>query len=88
MRRYAGRMDAPHYLPAMDWTECPLVEFNPRKVSGAALLKGTRMPADVVLENWEDGSTVAEIADDFDIPEESVRGLLEYSAKQDAAREA
>jgi len=26
------------------WTQCPLVEANPRVLSGAPVLRGTRMP--------------------------------------------
>jgi uncharacterized protein (DUF433 family) len=53
--------------PVMDWKDCPLVEIIPGKVSGAPLLKGTRLPADTVLENYEGVSPVEEIAENFDI---------------------
>lgn len=39
----------------MDWSDCPLVEVVPGKVSGVPILKGTRLPADTILENYEDG---------------------------------
>jgi uncharacterized protein (DUF433 family) len=45
-----------------DWSDCPLVEVNPRKVSGVPILKGTRMQADSVVENYEGGSPVEEIS--------------------------
>ena len=51
----------------MDRKDCPLVEIIPGKVSGAPLLKGTRLPADTVLENYEGVSPVEEIAENFDI---------------------
>jgi uncharacterized protein (DUF433 family) len=41
------------------------------------------MQADSVVENYEDGSPVKEIADNFDIPEDIVRELLAYDARQD-----
>jgi len=28
----------------IEWSECPLVEVNPRVQSGAPVLRGTRMP--------------------------------------------
>ena len=66
----------------MDWTDCPEVETIPRKVSGVPLLKGTRLPADTVLSNFEAGSPVDEIADNFDMPEQTIRDLLLYAANK------
>lgn len=63
----------------MDWSRCPLVESTPGKVSGAMLLKGTRLPADAVLDNFTAGLTEAEIADQFDVSEISVKALLSYA---------
>ncbi len=60
----------------MDWTGCPLVEVNPRKVSGAPILKGTRVQADAIVENYEDGSPVEEISENFAISEATIRALL------------
>lgn len=62
-----------------DWTDCPLVEVIPGKVSGAPLLKGTRMPVDVVVENYQDGLPAEEIAEVFELPADSVRELLAYA---------
>jgi uncharacterized protein (DUF433 family) len=36
---------------AIDWSRCPLVEINPRKVSGVPILKETRVPADAIVIN-------------------------------------
>ena len=77
----------------MDWSDCPLIEVTPRKLSRIPVLKGTRMQADSILENtdsivenYEGGSPVEEIADNFEIPEETIRLVLEYAkAKQKTA---
>ncbi len=69
----------------MDWTDCPLVEVIPGKVSGVPLVKGTRMPADGIVSNFQTGSPVKEIAENFDIPEDSIRALLSYAAKKNPA---
>jgi uncharacterized protein (DUF433 family) len=45
----------------LDWSQCPAVERNPGKVSGAWLFKGTRVPVIALFENLEDGARV----DDF-----------------------
>ncbi len=66
----------------VNWSQCPLVEVNPRKVSGASLLKGTRVQADAILENFDDGSPIDEIAENFAIPESSIRELLAFAADQ------
>jgi len=41
----------------MDWSDCDLVEVDPEKVGGAPVVKGTRVPADVVLVDEEYGRT-------------------------------
>ncbi len=71
-----------HESGVTDWTECPLVEVVPGKVSGVPILKGTRVQADSIVENYESGSPVDEIADNFDIPEETIRNVLSYAAEQ------
>ena len=71
-----------HELDAIDWTDCPLVESVPGKVSGVPILKGTRVQADAIVENYESGSPIDEISDNFDIPEETIRAVLEYAAQK------
>ena len=66
----------------MDWKDCELVEVVPGKVSGAPIIRHTRVPADTIIENYEGGSDVAEIADNFSIPESTVRELLAYAASR------
>jgi uncharacterized protein (DUF433 family) len=64
----------------IDWSFCPLVEINPRKVSGVPILKGTRVQADAIVENFEGGSPIEEIAENFTIAESTIRGILSYAA--------
>jgi len=63
----------------MDWSDCPLVEINARKVSGAPILKGTRVQADSIVENYESGSPVEEISYNFSISEEAIRAILAFA---------
>lgn len=72
-------------IPEIDWTDCPLVEINPRKVSGTPILKGSRMPAYGILENYFHGSPVEEIAENFEIPERSIREILAYAVTKNPA---
>jgi uncharacterized protein (DUF433 family) len=66
----------------IDWSDCPLVEVVPGKVSGVPILKGTRMPADSIVENYESGSPVAEISENFDISEATIRELAFATRQQ------
>jgi uncharacterized protein (DUF433 family) len=63
----------------MDWSGCDLVETNPLKVSGVPILKGTRVQADAIVENYEGGSDVEEIAENFALPEAKIRELLAFA---------
>ncbi len=65
---------------AVDWTDCPLVEINPHKVSGAPILRGTRVQADSIFENYEGGETVEDISDNFDIPQTTIRKLSTFAS--------
>lgn len=78
-------MDQLLVSPVIDWQTCPLVEINPRKVSGTPVLRGTRMPADAIVENHLDGLGADEIAEVFELPVDSVRELLTYAMQQHPA---
>jgi uncharacterized protein (DUF433 family) len=67
----------------MDWTRCPVVESDPEKLGGTPILKGSRMPADGIVENFRDGMPADEIAEVFELPTIGVRLLLKYALKQD-----
>jgi uncharacterized protein (DUF433 family) len=64
----------------MDWTECDLVEVVPGKVSGRPIIKGTRIPADVIVSNFQAGSPVEEIAENYpSLSRKTIDALLEYA---------
>jgi uncharacterized protein (DUF433 family) len=66
----------------VDWSDCPIVEIVPGKMSGVPMLKGTRVQVDSIVENFESGSPVQEIADNFDLKPEDIRAVLAYAARQ------
>lgn len=68
----------------MDWSDYEGVETIPGKVSGAPVVKGTRVQADTVVESAELGETPEEIADNFDLELDDVRRLLEYAVTRNA----
>ena len=67
----------------MDWSGCEIVEVVPGKVSGAPILRGTRVQADTVLESYELGESVDEIADSFDLRPEDVRELVAFAMRRE-----
>src|SRR5579884_613489 len=66
----------------IDWSACPLVEVKPGVVSGAPVLKDTRMPVDAIVGNFDYGESAADIAAMFEIPLEKVEAVLEYAKTQ------
>jgi len=63
---------------ALDWSQCAAVESIPGKVSGAWVLRGTRMPVQTIIENLEAGLSVQEITEVFDVTADEVREVLEF----------
>jgi uncharacterized protein (DUF433 family) len=46
----------------VDWSKCNDLESVPGRVSGAWVIKGTRVQADAIVENARAGCTAEEIA--------------------------
>lgn len=63
----------------IDWSECSLVESKPGVQSGAPVLRGTRMPVSAIVDNFDYGLSVAEIAEQFEIPPERVEAIVTYA---------
>ena len=63
----------------IDWSGCQLVEVKPGVLSGAPVLRGTRMPVDAIVDNFDYGVSVAEIAEQFEVPSDSVEAILAYA---------
>ncbi len=68
-------------MAALDWSQCPVVERIPGKVSGAWVFKGTRTPVGVVFENLEDGMTIDEVIEQFPVSRDQVKAVLEFAAR-------
>ena len=63
-------------MATMNWTDCPAIEQIPGKVSGAPVLRGTRVRAEDITANAEMG--VAWIADAYGISVETVLTVLDF----------
>jgi uncharacterized protein (DUF433 family) len=72
----------------MDWSECPYVEVIPGKVSGVPLVRNSRVPADLVLENHELGESVEDIAYNYDLQPTEILGVLSYASRRTALKSA
>jgi len=65
----------------LDWTKCAAVESVPGKVSGAWVFRGTRLPVATIFENLEDGLSIEEIMEQFDVTREQVTAVLDFAAR-------
>jgi uncharacterized protein (DUF433 family) len=65
--------------PALDWSGCRVVEVIPGKVSGVPIIRGSRVPADQIIENHDAGETVEDIAYNFDLKPDDIRAVLAYA---------
>jgi len=68
-------------MAVLDWSKCPAVESVPGKVSGAWVFRGTRLPVATVFENLEDGMTIEEVMEQFDVTREQIQAVLEFAAR-------
>ncbi len=68
-------------MATLDWSQCPLVESIPGKLSGAWVFRGTRMPVATVFENLEAGATIENIMEWFDLSREQVAAVLDFAAR-------
>ena len=69
-------------MASLDWSQCPAVESVPGKVSGAWVLKGTRMPVSAIFENLEAGASIDDIVEWFDgLDREQVKAVIEFAAR-------
>jgi uncharacterized protein (DUF433 family) len=69
-------------MPALDWSQCPAVESSPGKVSGAWVLRGTRMPVSVIFANLEAGANIDDIMAWFEgLDRDQVKAVIEFAAR-------
>jgi uncharacterized protein (DUF433 family) len=69
-------------MAAIDWSECSAVESVPGKLSGAWVLKGTRMPVSAIFDNLEAGANIDDLMDWFDgLDREQVKQVIHFAAR-------
>ena len=68
-------------MPVLDWSQCEAVESIPSKVSGAWVLRGTRIPVQVLFSNLEAGLTFDELTEQFAVSRHEVEVLMGFIAR-------
>ncbi len=68
--------------PTVDWTLCSIVEMVPGRLSGAPVVKNTRLPVDAILTNYDAGLEPEEVAATFDLAVADVRTILAFRERQ------
>lgn len=63
----------------VNWSDCPIVQRDPEKMGGVPAVRAWRVSADSIVENHDSGLSDEEIAYQFTLPIEDVRGILAYA---------
>jgi uncharacterized protein (DUF433 family) len=66
----------------VDWTLCNIVEMVPGRLSGAQVVKNTRLPVDAILTNYDAGLEPDEVAAIFEVAVADVRTILAFREQQ------
>ena len=69
---------------SIDWTECGMIETVPGKMSGAPVLRGTRVRPEDLLVNRDEG--IDWLVENFDIPADVILRLFAFHDQHQAAR--
>ena len=64
----------------LDWSQCPVVERIPGKVSGAWVFRNTRVPVAAIFENLKT-SPLEEILENFHVTRDQVHAVLDLAAR-------
>lgn len=71
-----------YLMAALDWSQCAAVERVPGKLSGAWVLRGTRMPVATIFQNLEAGASLDDILSWFDgLDRDQVKAVIDFAAQ-------
>ncbi len=69
-------------MATLNWSQCAVVERVPGKVSGAWVLRGTRMPVATIFENLEAGANIDDILEWYEgLDREQVKAVIDFAAR-------
>jgi uncharacterized protein (DUF433 family) len=64
----------------IDWMACELIETIPGKVSGRPIVRGTRIMPDAIVDSYDLGETIDELAEGFPaLSVSQIRRLIEFA---------
>jgi uncharacterized protein (DUF433 family) len=70
----------------IEWATCREAERDERRVSGAWVFRGTRVPLTALFENLEDGATIVQFLEWFPgVTAAQVRAVLEHARRSTLA---
>jgi len=68
------------HTTAIDWMECELIERIPGKVSGRPIVRGTRILPDAIVNSFDMGESIEELAEGFpSLSIAQIRRLIEFA---------
>lgn len=67
-------------MATLDWSQCPVVESIPGKLSGAWVFRGTRVPVSAIFENLK-CSSIDEVMENFPVSRDQVLAVLDFAAR-------
>lgn len=68
---------------AIDWSGCDVIESVSGKMSGEPVIAGTRVLADTIAGNFESGSSLEEIYENYPhVSEDMIRKVIAYYEHQ------
>ena len=66
-------------LGEIDWSECPEIERNPKRMGGAWCFEGTRLPVHALFMNLSSGLTIREFLETFPAAnEKQIKSVLDF----------
>lgn len=65
----------------------PRIQINENIRSGKPVIKGTRVPVDLIVGKLAGGMTYEEIMQEYELTKEDIFACLEYAAKQLSSEE-
>ncbi len=65
------------------WSGCDLIEMDAEKVAGTPVVKGTRIPAQAIVDDYDLGSPIEEIHENFpSLPVDMIKKLIAFADRR------
>jgi uncharacterized protein (DUF433 family) len=68
----------------IDWTKCPAIECVPGRLSGQPVIRDSRVPPEVLVDNRAEG--IKWLAENYYIPPATIREVLAFYDTQTRKR--